>query len=111
MIEERLARLRAERLSIERDVISGDSIRATDLAALGLYRVRANKEALALDDERARRQRTLRDQLAAVQVAQRRVRLVEKLREKRLSEHRAVEDRALENLAAEAYLSKWTAKQ
>ena len=42
-----------------------------------------------------------------VQEAQRRVRLVEKLRDRRLAEYSYAEDHALENLAAEAYLAKW----
>lgn len=108
-IEERIARLRAERLTVERELLSSDSISAADLASLGFYRLRARKEAIALDEERVRRGRAVRDQIKAVQFAQRRVRLVEKLRERRLSEHRYAEDRALENLAAEAYLSKWNA--
>jgi hypothetical protein len=109
MVEERMARLQAERMSVERDAISSGSILARDLAALGFYRLRATKEAAGLSEERVRGERTLRDQRAAVQAAQRRVRLVEKLRDRRLSEHRYAEDQALENLAAEAYLSKWIA--
>jgi len=109
LLQERIARLQAERLSVERDVISTVPILACDLASLGFYRLRAKKEAAEMDDARVRQERTLRDQQTAVQAAQRRVRLVEKLRDRRLSEHRWVEDRALENLAAEAYLSKWTA--
>lgn len=109
LVEERMTRLQAERLSVEREAISSSSILARDLAALGFYRLRAAKEAAALSQERLRCERALRDQQTAVQAAQRRVRLVEKLRERRLSEHRYAENQALENLAAEAYLSKWIA--
>jgi flagellar export protein FliJ len=108
-VAERMARLQAERLSVEREAISSSTILARDLAALGFYRLRAAKEAAALSEERVRLERTLRDQRAAVLAAQRRVRLVEKLRDRRLSDHRYAENQALENLAAEAYLSKWIA--
>ena len=110
-VQERIARFEAERLSVERDVLSGGCLLARDLASLGFYRLRAKQESAAMEAERVRRERALRDQRAAVQAAQRRVRLVEKLRDRRLSEHRYTEDRALENLAAEAYLSKWNAAQ
>lgn len=109
LIEQRIAGLQAERLSIERDVISGGPLLARDLASLGFYRLRAKKETAAMDEDRVRRERTLQNQRAVVQAAQRRVKLVEKLRDRRLSEHHASEDRALESLAAESYLSKWIA--
>lgn len=106
---QRAARLQTERLSVEREVISRVSIAAGDLASLGLYRLRAKKEAAQLEEECARREGAVREQRSLVQAAQRRVRLVEKLRDRRWMEHRYAEDRALEGLAAEAYLSKWTA--
>ena len=109
LVQERIARLQAERLSVERDAISGSSILGCDLASLGFYRLCAKNDAAGMDEERVRRERTLCDQRAAVLAAQRRVRLVEKLRDRRLSEHRFAEDRALETLAAESYLSKWIA--
>jgi hypothetical protein len=109
MVQERNARLQAERLAAEREAISGSSILARDLAYLGSYRTRAKKDATKMEQERVSLERVLSDQRAAVLSAQRRVRLVEKLRERRLSEHRHAEDQALENLAAEAYLSKWNA--
>ena len=110
LVEERIARLQAERLSVERGLITGHSILASDLSSLGSYRLRARKEAAALEQDRILRERTLAGQRAAVQAAQRRVRLVEKLRDRRMSEYLYAEDRALENLAAEAYLSKWNSK-
>ncbi|MGC9947706.1 MAG: hypothetical protein ABSF64_15180 [Bryobacteraceae bacterium] len=109
LVQERIARLQAERLAVESEVMSGGSILARDLASLGLYRLRVRKEEAGLHEERVRRERALGEQRAAVQAAQRRVRLVEKLRARRWSEHRYAEDRALESLAAEAYLSKWIA--
>ena len=102
-----IARLEAELLSTERGAIAARSIPAADLVALGLYRLRAKRQALELEEERARRESAAKDQRARVQAAQRRVRLVGKLRERRLAEHLYAEDRALENLAAEAYLNKW----
>lgn len=107
LAEERLAHLQAEHLSVEREMLSGVAIIARDLASLGLYRLRVKREAAAMEEERVHRGRALREQTAVVQEAQRRVRLVEKLRDRRLAEYSYAEDHALENLAAEAYLAKW----
>ncbi|HTQ57527.1 MAG TPA: hypothetical protein VMI94_23820 [Bryobacteraceae bacterium] len=108
-IQERIARFRADNLRIEREVMSSALIAAHDLAALGFYRLRAKIQAAEMEHEESRRQTDVKDQMAVVRAAQRRLRLVEKLRERQLAEHLYVEDRALENLAAENYLSKWTA--
>jgi flagellar export protein FliJ len=109
LVQERIARLSAERLAVESETVAGGSILARDLSSLGFYRIRVKKEEAALDEERARRERAAADQRARVQAAQRRVRLVEKLRARRLSEYDYAENRALECVAAEAYLSKWIA--
>lgn len=106
-VRESIARLQADSLRIEREVLSGSTIAAADLASLGLYRLRAKMQAADLEQDRIRGKRAVKDQMAAVRAAQRRLRLVEKLRERRLQEYLAAEDQALENLAAESYLSKW----
>jgi len=110
-VRDSIARLRAESLNIEREVISRPSIAGRDLASLGLYRFRVKILAAEMEQERIRCEGAVKDQTAAVQAAQRRLRLVEKLRERRLHEFLYAEDRALETLAAEAYLSKWIAAQ
>jgi len=109
LVKERIARLQAERLAIERQVISGSTILAADLASLGCYRVRTKTHAAQMEEERVGQERALDEQRAAALSAQRRVRLVEKLRDRRLAEYCQAEDRALENLIAEAYLAKWMA--
>ena len=109
--QKEIARLRVENLRIERETLAAGSLVAQDFWALGLYRLRAKIQAAELEQDRLRCERAWKDQTAAVQAAQRRLRMVEKLRERRLSEYRYAEDRALENLAAEAYLSKWAAEK
>src|SRR5581483_1996355 len=104
LVEDRIASLRAERIGVERKVISAASILARDLVSLGPYRVRTTREATEMEQELARREYALRYQSTVTQAAQRRVRLLEKLRDRRSSEHRYMEDRALEIVAAEAYL-------
>jgi flagellar biosynthesis chaperone FliJ len=104
---ESIARLEAEREAINRELIGRSSIAARELVALGLYRLSATQRAAQLEQERAQLQSAVEQQRTKVQAARRRLRLVEKLRERRLAEHTYAEDRELESLAAESFLAKW----
>ena len=106
-IQESVARFQAECLSVERDIVGRREIAARDFPALGLYRLRARKTEQELTRELHTREQAVRDQMQRVQEAQRRVRLLEKLRDRRLAEHRYNEEKELETLAAEAFLSRW----
>src|ERR1035438_6745442 len=57
-----IVRLEAERLGIERDLISRSSIPSRDFAALGLYRLRATQQAAELHFERDRCETSVREQ-------------------------------------------------
>jgi len=104
---ERIARLKSERQAIDHELIGRSSIAAGELVALGLYRLRATQCAAQLEQDRLKRQTAVDQQRISVQAARRRLRLVEKLRERRLAEHVHAEDRELEDLAAESFLAKW----
>jgi hypothetical protein len=99
--------LQAERASVERDLLERSAIPAADFLNLGRYRLRADKEELQAAEERRQRLLSAAEQRARVQRAHQRVRLLEKMRDRRLEEHTAAASRELENLAAEAYLSRW----
>jgi len=105
-----IASLQAERLSIERDIVSRPAIPARDFVALGLYRLGARKRELELNGVRDQRETEVQAQRVKLQVAQRRVRLLEKLRDRRVAEHVYAETRELEELAADAFFSKWAAR-
>jgi hypothetical protein len=49
-------------------------------------------------------------QSVKLQAAERRVRLLEKLRERRVAEYTYAETRELEELASDAYFAKWAAR-
>jgi flagellar export protein FliJ len=102
-----LACLEAERTAIERDILSRASLPATDLVALGLYRLRARARHLELTEEIHRREFAAAEQTAKYAAAERRQKLVEQLRERRRLEYVYAEDRELEKLAGEAYLGRW----
>ena len=105
-----IASLQAERLSIESDVISRPAIPARDFVALGLYRLGARKRELELNGVRDRCEAEAQAQRVKLQAAQRRVRLLEKLRERRVAEYAYAERRELEELAADAFFAKWAAR-
>jgi len=105
--ERSIRQLLAERDAIEHELLVRTAIPAADFQNLGRYRLRAAKEEIDLSEERRRRLAAAAEQRARVQKAQQRVKLVEKMRERRLEEHNIAFARELENVAAEAYLAKW----
>ena len=104
-----MAALQVERLKVEKDVVSQAQIAARDFVALGLYRLGVRKQEAELDEARARCESDVEAQRGRLQEAQRRVRLLEKLRGRRLAEHSYAEGRELEELASDAYFAKWAA--
>jgi flagellar biosynthesis chaperone FliJ len=102
--------LQAERLSIERDMVSSTSFQSREFVALGLYRLRARQREVELHAARERCQTAVADQQVKLRAAQRRVRLVEKLRERRVAEYQYAEARELEELASDAFFAKWAAR-
>lgn len=102
-----IAALEAERLAVEREMILRSAIPARDLAALASYRLGAKRRAVDLNERCERCSAEVEAQRAKLQAAQRKVRLIEKLRERRLAEHVYAESRELEELAADAFFAKW----
>jgi flagellar export protein FliJ len=105
-----IASLLAEHLSVEREMLSRKSIPANEFAALGLYRLGVKKRGVELDGVRERCQADVEAQRLKLRAAERRLRLVEKLRERRLAEYTYAESRELEELASDAFFSKWAAR-
>jgi flagellar export protein FliJ len=105
--EHKIEQLRAERSSIEGELVKRSAIPAAELLNLEHYRLRVNREASELAAQRRDRARSAAEQQARVQQAQQRVKLLERMRERRLEEYVALAGRELETLAAEAYLARW----
>jgi flagellar export protein FliJ len=105
-----LAALQAERITIEQDVVSRAAIPGRDFAALGLYRLGAKKREVDLQAALDQCEADVIAQRLRLQAAERRVRLLEKLRERRLTEHVYAETRELQELAADAFFAKWAAR-
>jgi hypothetical protein len=105
-----IAALLAERLTIERDMLAMTAILARDLAALSLYRLGAKKRELELNVVRDRCEAAAEAQRIKLRAVERKVRMLEKLRERRVAEYTYAETRELEELASDAYFAKWAAR-
>lgn len=90
-----------------RQLVAGGSLYGSDLAALGGFRARLERDLEA--NARAHREAGERvaNQQAKVIEAHRRIRLLEKLRQRKIEQWRAAWDRELENFAGEAFLARW----
>ncbi len=106
--ERKIEGLRAERTAIDRELLERQAIPAADFLNLGRYRMRAGKEELDLGEERRQRLQSAAEQRVRVQQAQQRVKLLEKMRDRRLAEYNIGAARELEEAAAEAFLVRWS---
>jgi hypothetical protein len=100
-----LAQASEARIHVERDLMQTAVLPAAELLALSRYRRRAIQDEQQLVEDRIRCERERDAQLVAVQAARRRVRLIEKIRERKLTEYTVEADRELEELAADAFRS------
>jgi len=105
-----IAALLAERVTIESDMLSRPFLHAQDLSALSLYRLGSKKRGLDLNTVRDRCEADAEAQRIKLRAAERKVRLLEKLRERRVAEYTYAETRELEELASDAYFAKWAAR-
>lgn len=102
-----LTEIKAARSRIEQPLIHSSSIAAGDLRALEQFRRKSLHDEKRLTAECENSRRKLEAQLEIVKVARRKVRLLEKLRERRQTEHTYAANRELEQLAADTHLAKF----
>jgi hypothetical protein len=102
------AEMEATGIQAEVQVRSWHPVAGNDLVALSRFRqsIRAREKQIASRREEAAKAAGV--QLKAMLEAQRRCRLLERLKERRLAEWRIAGDRALEEIATESYLARWT---
>jgi len=106
-IQERIRQRELERREAEQAVLGASFIQAGELAALEAHRRWLAQERARLEQAAADCENRIAAQREKVQEAQRKVRLIEKLKERRLAEWEAEAARELEALAAETYLAQW----
>ncbi|HPQ15932.1 MAG TPA: hypothetical protein PLP04_11925, partial [Bryobacteraceae bacterium] len=104
-------RVEKERAEAERQVLYAASTSADELAALEACRAFAARELERLAAERRRCEERIAAQRQRLIEAQRKLRLLEKLREKSYEEWRQAADREQEAVAAELFLGQWSARR
>jgi hypothetical protein len=87
------------------ELIRAPHIRGSELATLASFRDRAKRQEARLQRNFRQCEEALELQRKAVQAASLRLRLVEKLHDRRTEEHRCQASRELEELASESYLA------
>lgn len=107
----KLARLAAERVSIEQEFAGHASLSPRDLQALAHYRRRAAQERLTLEKEREGRLAALAAQREKLLAERRKAQVIEKLRDRALQEHVRAVEREIETVSHESYLSTWIARR
>ena len=105
------ARLEASGAAAEQQVRAWNPVAGCELEALGTFRLHMKHRELDLARPRADCLKKLAAQQKAMLEARRRVRLLERLRERRLSEWTHERDRELEELASESYLAGWARQE
>ncbi|HEX8985102.1 MAG TPA: flagellar FliJ family protein [Bryobacteraceae bacterium] len=101
-----LARLEDCRLEANR-ILAAGSVDGQSLAALGEYRSSLQRSGEKIRAAAADCERRIAAQQQCLAEAERRVRLLERLKERRLEEWNREAARELEALASETFLAKW----
>jgi len=97
--------VRDAREAAERTLAQSQVITAGDLAAISGFAEGSRRDLLALDQKRAELEGIRTEQQQKLNLLRTKIRLMEKLRERRLAEHQAEEVKELDELAADAYRS------
>jgi len=103
--ETELERHRKDVLALQLELIQAPAVQALELVALGSFRHRAKQREVLLRQNWLKSRQAFDHQRTVVQAAQRRLRLIERLRDKRLSEYDYELSRELEALASESHLA------
>ena len=106
-LDRQRAELEESAKTAERQVREWDPLAGGDLGALGGFRLHVQQREREMLVPRAECSKQLARQQGLMLEARRRLRLLERLKERRLSEWRSARDKELEGLASESYLAKW----
>jgi flagellar protein FliJ len=98
------------RADAEALVRAGKAVPGEDLAALGAFRLHTDAEAKRIAQRRAQSEGAMEEQRKIMLEARRKLRLLEKLRERRYAEWSASAAKELEEMASESYLARWAVK-
>jgi flagellar biosynthesis chaperone FliJ len=99
------AQIRSTREDTERNIAESVAISAADIAALAGFIEGTRRDLAALDQKRIQCHGFLKDQQSKVNALRTKIRLLEKLKDRRLFEHDVEVQKELEELAADAFRS------
>lgn len=105
------AELEAAGIRTEIQVREWRPVSGGELAALGGFRLQIRKRGQDMAARRVECAKELAARQNAMLEARRRLRLLERLKERRLAEWRAARDRDVDEQAAVAYLARWPRRQ
>jgi flagellar export protein FliJ len=106
-LDRQRAEIDAAGKSAERQVREWNPLAGGELAALGGFRLHVQRRQQEMVAPRAECSKQLQRQQEIMLEARRRLRLLERLKDRRMAEWRAARDKGLEALASESYLAKW----
>ena len=107
-VDQALAELETAGIRAEILVRDWSPVCGRDLAALGSFRLHVRKKNAELAARRVECEARLAAGRGEMLEARRRLRLLERLRDRRFEDWRLARDKELEELAAESYLARWT---
>ena len=107
-VDHALAELETAGIRAEILVRDWSPVCGRDLAALGSFRTNVRKKNAELAARRVECEARLAAGRGEMLEARRRLRLLERLRDRRFEDWRLARDKELEELAAESYLARWT---
>jgi len=107
-VDRERAALEAAGIQAEMLVRGWSPLCGRDLSALGSFRVHVRKNDQQLAAQRTQCSARLAAARGAMLEARRRLRLLERLQDRRLEDWRAARDKELEDLASESYLARWS---
>jgi flagellar export protein FliJ len=107
-LEQQGAAILMEAANTRRAIATQVLLNANEIATLPDYQRGAKHRLLKLDRMKQDLLKRTQDQSRATLEAERKVKLLEKLREKRFKEWNSEMQKEQENFAADAYLSRWT---
>jgi flagellar export protein FliJ len=110
-VDQALAELETAGIRAEILVRDWSPVCGRDLDALGSFRTNVRKRNAELAARRVECEARLAAGRGEMLEARRRLRLLERLRDRRFEDWRLARDKELEELAAEAYLARWTSRR
>ncbi len=110
-LDRRRAEVEASGIRAEIEVREWNPIAASDLSALGNFRLYVKAQESEIARRRFEAAQKLAEQQKLMLEARRRCRLLERLKERRLTEWSVERDHEIEEIAAESYLSRWSPRR